>query len=100
MCEYRMKAKVGDTILINHDVAKLNNNISECEGRKFVVLEVSEDRVYIACPNVDDPAFFCHNEYDVVSEQRQVISDQKCPECKGAGKVLLLNFDSPCSLCG
>lgn len=37
------------------------------------------------------------NDYSVMS--RGVNINQNCPECKGTGKILLFNFDSPCSLC-
>ena len=92
------QVKVGDTILISDNVHLSTHDLnSKYKGRRFVVTKVGEDRVDVLNEDIDGPHFFFNDEYNVISEQ--AIPDQKCPECKGAGKVLLFHFYSPCSLC-
>lgn len=90
-----MEVKVGDTIL-----TKTNTSLKpEYKGKEFVVTAV--DNVgNIQIPDNDGYSMLLYQEeYTVVPKQKRTIADPECPECKGAGKILLFHFDSPCSLC-
>lgn len=92
------QAEIGDTILIDSQ----NEDIREkYRGKEFIITairtSVVSGQVYVRASNDSgDSLLFSPDEYSIVSKQN---IKRNCPECKGTGKVLLFNFDSPCSLC-
>lgn len=89
----KQQAKVGDTIMVDPH----NEDIREIyKGKELVVQKVSEDGD-IKVTYDYTTLILSTGEYSIVSKKRNINLD--CPECKGAGKILLFHFDSPCSLC-
>lgn len=92
------EAKVGDTILIHPQAEGI---IGKCRGKEYFVVKIFPSGA-IHVYNKTDCSYFIFDtkEYSIVSRNGQKGNiNPDCPECKGTGKVLLFNFDPPCSLC-
>lgn len=90
----KQQVKVGDTIVIM-PTSPIGLKYG---GEKFVVKKYFHGGRVIVVNRDGTEILFDKRSYSIVSKQERSFN-QECPECKGEGKILLFNFDSPCNLC-